>query len=211
MKIHPIVPVLPKRVGTDRKKRTFKEENDGCCFWPAYVGRQSAKEHKAFELGNNDFLITDYEWPILESVTPPVNPDRGGWPPIDQNKPLRIYMRREPTPSQRAKMPQIYFKVEIDQFTLPPVTTWPGTTSKTRITVLPPFLCDSDDEDVTLADLFYGGEFSSGRLPFSAQPSQPVLPAFSMARLSATVESGPSDSRPTDMGANSGREFNHFV
>jgi hypothetical protein len=46
MKIHPMVAVLPKRAPTDRKKRTFSEENEGCCFWPVYVGRESAEDRR---------------------------------------------------------------------------------------------------------------------------------------------------------------------
>jgi hypothetical protein len=208
MKIHPIVAVFPKRMATDRKKRTFREENDGCCFWPVYVGRESAKDHKAFELGNNDYLITDYEWPMLEDIAPPLDPERGGWPPIDTNKPLRVYMRREPTPMQKEKMPQSYFEVEIPEISRPPVR--PGTTSETKTTRPKPRLCDSDDEDFSLADLFEGSDFTPRSPPFSAQPSHPTLPTFSTTRLSAALDSGPSNGRPTYVAANSGREFRTF-
>jgi hypothetical protein len=218
MKIHPMVAVLPKRAPTDRKKRTFSEENEGCCFWPVYVGRESAKDRRTLDLGNNSFLITEWVWPTVDGVASPVNPDREAYPYIDPNRDPHIYMRRDPTLQQKGNIPQILFDVEPPRSLQRVIQTRPGRTNSTRIITPTPYRYDSDDEDITTEELLDGFTSQHRSDMLSAQPLPPAPCTFSTTRgivvsyggLSTGGPSNPEDN-PNDAEPVSGRKLPNLL
>lgn len=116
---HPITAVLPPRPFHDKKRRTFLEENISVIFYPEPVSKKQLKNYEQFyqrshtyDLGNNDFLLTDWPWPCPNDVQLGRGEDhedieRNYLPYIDPSDPKRVYVRREPPEVVLDKLPDI--------------------------------------------------------------------------------------------------------
>lgn len=193
LKIHPIVQFLPKRQPNDHKKRVFREENEGCCFWPVKVGRTRARsdanlDGEPLDLGNGDLLFTEFHWPTVDSVLSPSG-DSDSYPRFDPNVPRRVYMRHQPTDVQRGKMPEAYFTAEPPQSLERQWHIQPGSTRQTAMQK--PYLQEEDGDDDTFMEI-YPGILPRGR-QYATASSQPTVSTFSTGQLSTPHENGSMD------------------
>jgi hypothetical protein len=171
---HPITEVLPPRPLHDKKRRTFVEENISIIFYPELVSKQKLKNYEQFyqrshtyDLGNNDFLLTDWPWPCPNDVQPrrgDNNEDieRAYLPYIDPSDPKRVYVRREPADAVLDKLPEV--DIRPPAFIRADPNPW-------------------EDDDVDLLDLAY--EPGSGLA--TPLPRQPVAGISGLGSTPASV------------------------
>ncbi|KAG8814797.1 hypothetical protein FRC19_001482 [Serendipita sp. 401] len=74
MPVHPLAQFLPPKA--NQKKRIYEEECEYGINYPTLLSSVQQKKRQGdfkyvFSLGNNDFLWTDYPWPMINDVDPP--------------------------------------------------------------------------------------------------------------------------------------------
>jgi hypothetical protein len=105
---HPITAVLPPRPLHDKTEHKYVEENKSIFFYPVPVSKNQLKKFEQFyrrsytyDLGNNNFLLTDWPWPCPNEVQQrrDYNEDieQAYLRYDDPSDPKRVYVHREPS------------------------------------------------------------------------------------------------------------------